>query len=260
VPSLAPGPLELPPERRLSDSARAGDEDAFAALVQPLRGELHAHCRRLLKSSHDAEDALQETLLRAWRGLPGFEGRSSLRSWLYRIATNVCLSMIVGRQQRAPAIHPDRRASDPRPAAGELGAGFPPPEHPPDELVAVEDPRNSPEERYERREGLEQALVAALEHLTPKQRAALILSEALGFTGREAAELLGTTTASITSALQRARRVVAERLPERRRQPSLQALGNERLREVVERYVKAMEDADVSAMAVILGGERSVSP
>jgi RNA polymerase sigma-70 factor (ECF subfamily) len=210
----------------------------------------------MLRSPQDAEDALQETLLRAWRGLPRFEGRSSLRSWLYRIATNVCLGTIVRRRERAPAIPSGRGHRGSRDAVDRLGDEFHLPDLRTGELLAVEDQGNSPEDRYELRESLELALVASLQHLTPKQRAALILSEALGFTAREAAELLGTTTASVNSALQRARRVVDERLPERRQQPSLRALGDERLRVLVERYVRAMEDADVPAVAMMLGGRR----
>jgi RNA polymerase sigma-70 factor, ECF subfamily len=239
----------------LLESARGGDEDAFAALVRPLRGELHARCRLMLRSPQDAEDALQETLLRAWRGLPRFEGRSSLRSWLYRIATNVSLSMIGRRRERALAIPAEGGHHASREAVDRLADEFRMRDLGPDELL-VEDQDHSPEDRYERREGLELALVASLQHLTPKQRAALILSEALGFTAREAAELLGTTTAAVNSALQRARKVVDERLPERRQQPSLRVLGDEQLREVVERYVRAMEDGDVPAVAMILGGER----
>jgi RNA polymerase sigma-70 factor, ECF subfamily len=245
------------PEGRLLELARAGDEDAFAALARPLRNELHARCRHMLRSPHDADDALQETLLRAWRGLPGFQGRSSLRSWLYRIATTVCLSMLLARRrERAPGVHRERDASDLGDAAAASEDGRLLLEPGGAELSAVEDSRNSPVDRYERREGFEMALVAAFQHLTRKQRAALVLSEALGFTGREAAELLGTTTASINSALQRARRAVDERFPERRHQPSLRTLGDERLREVVERYVSAMEDADVPAVAMLLGSER----
>src|ERR687888_618518 len=200
-------------------AARAGDERAFQRLVEPHRGELHAHCYRMLGSTHDAEDALQETLLRAWRGLPRFEGRSSLRSWLYRIATNTSLRAIERRPKRvlpidyAPAADPHDGLADPVNDPTWL-------EPYPDTALALQGP-TGPEARYEQREGVELAFIAALQHLPARQRAVLILREVLGFSAREVAATLDTTPASVNSALQRARAAVDERVPEQSQQATL---------------------------------------
>ena len=158
----------------------AGDEDAFGRLVEPYRGELHAHCYRMLGSVHDAEDALQETLLRAWRGLPRFEGRSSLRSWLYTIATNTCLNAIEKRPKRVLPVDYGP-AADPHDGPGEPLVESVWVEPYPDETLGLEDGFAAPEARYEQRESVELAFVAALQHLPANQRAVLILREVLGF-------------------------------------------------------------------------------
>ncbi len=170
-------------ERDLLDAARGGDQDAYRRLVEPHRGALHAHCYRMLGSVHDAEDAVQDALLRAWRGLPRFEGRSSLRSWLYRIATNASLNAIERRPRRMlPIDHgPPADPHDP-PGAPLVESTWVEPY--PDEQLGLVDGRAAPEARYERREGVELAFVAALQHLPPNQRAALILREVLGFSAR----------------------------------------------------------------------------
>jgi RNA polymerase sigma-70 factor (ECF subfamily) len=239
------------PENELLEAARSGDEDAFRHLVEPHRRELHAHCYRMLGSVHDAEDALQDAMLRAWRGLPRFEGRSSPRTWLYRIATNTCLDMAARRPSRVLPI-------DHAPAAGNGEAPGEPLvesvflEAYPDERLGLEEGPAGPETLYERRESLELAFVAALQHLPANQRAALILREVLGFSAREAAETLDTTVASINSALQRARRAVDERLPDESQQATLRALGDDRLQELVTAYTDAMERADVEAVVALL--------
>src|SRR3712207_4248502 len=201
-------------EAPLLEAARAGDENAFAGLIEPYRGELHAHCYRMLGSVHDAEDAMQEVQLRAWRALDRFEGRSSLRSWLYTIATNTSLNLIAKRPQKVLPIDygPTR---DPHAD----GLGLPPAEDVwiepyPDEVVGLEDGFAAPEARYELRESVELAFVAALQHLPPNQRAALILREVLGFSAQETADALETSVQSVNSALQRARKTVDEKLPE----------------------------------------------
>src|SRR3954469_431962 len=225
-------------ERELLAAARAGDESAFERLVLPYRGELHAHCYRMLGSVHDAEDALQESLLRAWRGLSGFEGRSSLRSWLYRIATNASLTMIEKRPKRVlpidygPAADPHEGPGDPLVESVWV-------EPYADERFGVEDGLAGPEARYEQRESVELAFVAALQHLPPNQRAVLIIREVLGFSAKEAAETLETSVASVNSALQRARKTVVEKLPQQSQQETLRALGDDGVREVVESYVEA---------------------
>src|SRR5438270_2043447 len=166
-------------------AAKTGDEAAFTRLLAPHRGELHAHCYRMLGSLHDADDALQEASLRAWRGLGRFEGRSSLRSWLYTIATNTCLTQIERRPKRVLPI-------DYTPASGaEVPPGEPITESVwiepyPDEVLGVEDGPAAPEAQYERREGLELAFIAAVEHLAPNQRAVLILRVGRGFTATSA--------------------------------------------------------------------------
>src|SRR3954467_13369433 len=236
----------------LLDAARNGDESAFAKLIDPYRGELHAHCYRMLGSVHDAEDALQETLLRAWRALGRFEGRSSLRSWLYTIATNTCLNAIERRPKRVLPIDYGP-ASDPH---GDY-LGLPPIETTwvdpyPDQGLGLEDGYAGPEARYELRESVELAFVAALQNLPSNQRAALILREVLGFSANETAEALETSVASVNSALQRARKTVDDKLPEQSQQATLRALGDEKLRKVVEDYVDAMEAGDVERVVEML--------
>jgi RNA polymerase sigma-70 factor (ECF subfamily) len=170
-------------ERRLLEAARAGDEDAFARLVEPHRRALHAHCYRMLGSVTDAEDALQETLLRAWGGLASFEGRSSLRSWLYAIATNACLRAIERRPKRVLPID-YAPAADPHDGLGEPLIESVWVEPYPDERLGLEDGLAGPEARYEQRESVELAFIAALQHLPARQRAVLILRDVLGFSAR----------------------------------------------------------------------------
>jgi RNA polymerase sigma-70 factor, ECF subfamily len=233
------------------ERARGGDESAFASLVDRYRGELHAHCYRMLGSAHDAEDALQDAMLRAWRGLARFEGRSSLRSWLYTIATNTCLDQIARRPKRVLPIDYGP-ATDPHVAPGAPVVESVWIEPYPDELLGVEDGYASPDARYEQRETVELAFVAALQHLPARQRAVLILREVLGFSAKEVAASLGTTVASINSALQRARATVQERVPEQSQQATLRALGTDGVREIVERYVDAWERCDIEAFAAML--------
>jgi RNA polymerase sigma-70 factor (ECF subfamily) len=245
-------------ERELLDAARNGDEDAYRRLVEPYQGELQAHCYRMLGSLHDAEDALQETLLRAWRGLSGFEGRSSLRSWLYTIATNTCLSAIERRPKRVLPIDYGPSA-DPHTTPGEPLVESVWLEPYPDEKLGVEDGFAAPEARYEQRESVELAFVAALQHLPANQRAALILREVLGFSAQEVAESLETTVASVNSALQRARETVNGRLPEQSQQATLRSLGDERIRELVQNYADALERCDVHAVVAMLAEDATWS-
>jgi RNA polymerase sigma-70 factor (ECF subfamily) len=213
----------------------APDERSYGERVEPYRAELRAHCYRMLGSAQDAEDALQETLLRAWRALPKFEERSSLRSWLYAIATNVCLRAI----ERRPAVEPV--SIDPYP----------------DEQVG--DGLAGPDAVYEQRESVELAFIAALQHLPARQRAVLVLRDVLGFSAREAADALDATPASIDSALQRAHRTVDARLPERSQQATLRTLGDEALRRIVDRFVAAWERADVDAVVAMLADGATLS-
>ncbi len=227
------------------------DKAAYDRLVEPFRGELHAHCYRMLGSLHDADDALQDALLRAWRGLDGFEGRSSLRSWLYRIATNTCLDLIGRRSKRELPIGYGP-AADPHGGPGEPVVESVWMEPYPDERLGVEDGLAAPEASYERRESVELAFITALQLLPAKQRAALILREVLGFSAAEVAQTLETTTAAVNSALQRARATVDARLPKQSQQETLRSLGDDGLREVVDGYVDAWERGDVDAVVAML--------
>jgi RNA polymerase sigma-70 factor, ECF subfamily len=241
-------------ERDLAAAARRGDEDAFGRLVGPYRRELQAHCYRMLGSVPDAEDAVQDALLGAWRGLSRFEGRSSLRSWLYTITTNACLKAIQRRPKRVlpidygPVSDPHGRPSEPIAESVWL-------EPYPDEHLGVEDDAPAPDARYEQRESVELAFIAALQHLPPRQRAVLILRDVLGFSARETAEALDTKPTSVDSALQRAHKTVDARLPEQSQQVALRALGDEELREIVEGFVEAWERADVDAVVAMLADE-----
>ena len=241
------------------EAARAGDEAAFTALVEPFRGELIAHCYRMMGSLHDAEDALQETMLRAWRGIGRFEGRSSLRSWLYTIATNACLSAI---ERRKPRVHPIDYGPRANPDDGV--PGMPVAESVwiepfPDEKLIVEDGPMAPEARYERREAVELAFIAALQHLPANQRAGLILREVLGYSARETAATLETSVAAVNSALQRARATVDARLPEQSQQATLRVLGDDGVREIVEAYVDAWDREDIDGVVSMLTEEATFS-
>jgi RNA polymerase sigma-70 factor, ECF subfamily len=225
------------------------DRDSFEKLIGPYRSELHAHCYRMLGSVHDAEDALQDALLRAWRALPQFEGRSSLRSWLYTIATNSCLRLIERRPKRVLPIDygpPADAHDDPAPPLVESIWIEPYPD------AAIADGFAAPEARYEQRESVELAFVAALQHLPAGQRAVLILRDVLGFSGAEVAETLDTTPAAVYSSLQRAHKTVDEHLPQQSQQATLRALGDTRVRELVERYTDAWERGDVEAIVAML--------
>ena len=243
---------------RLLAAARAGDSDAFRDLLEPHRAALHAHCYRMLGSVHDAEDALQEALLRAWRALPRFERRSSIRSWLYRIATNTCLDLIAKRPRRVLPID-FGPASDPHEGPGPPLVESVWVEPYPDERIGLQDGHAAPEARYEQRESVELAFIAALQHLPPRQRAVLILREVLGFSAKEVADTLETTVASVNSALQRARKAVDERLPDASQQATLRTLGDRRIRAIVERYMDAWERGDVDGIVELLAEDATIT-
>jgi RNA polymerase sigma-70 factor, ECF subfamily len=229
--------------------ARDGDDAAFTRLVEPLRRELHAHCYGMLGSSHDADDALQDALLKAWKGLDRFEGRSSLRTWLYTVTTHACLDSVRRRGTRALPIDlgpsSERAVVDAAPRTDVAWLG-------PYPDAAMADGPLSPDARYEQREAVELAFVAACQHLPGNQRAALLLFEVLGFTAAEIAEMMGTSRASVNSALQRARAVVAEKVPARTQQQTLRELDDARLREVVTGFSTALERGDADALVALL--------
>jgi RNA polymerase sigma-70 factor (ECF subfamily) len=238
-------------EAELLEAARSGDEDAFRRLIEPHRGRLHAHCYRMLGSVQDAEDALQDALLRAWRGLPRFAARSSLRSWLYKIATNACLDAIARRPKRVLPIDYGPPA-DPHDGVGKPLTESVWIEPYPDETFDMGDRKLGPEALYEQRESVELAFVAALQHLPAKQRAVLILREVLGFSAKEVADVLETTVQSVNSALQRARKAADERLPEQSQQATLRALGDTDLNELVDTYMRAWEEGDADTIVAML--------
>jgi RNA polymerase sigma-70 factor (ECF subfamily) len=232
----------------LLDAASGGDERAFRELVEPYRSRLHAHCYRMLGSLQDAEDAVQEALLRAWRGLSGFQRRSSFKSWLYRIATNTCLRLIERRPKRVLPIE-----FGPAAEPGE------PLEEPLLESVWIDPYPSAPDLSYEEREGVELAFIAALQHLPARQRAVLIMRDVLNFSAGEVAELLETSPAAVNSALQRAHKLVDERLPEQSQQATLRSLGDERIRELVDGYMAAWERADVAAIVDLLTDDATIT-
>jgi RNA polymerase sigma-70 factor, ECF subfamily len=245
-------------EHDLLEAARAGDEGAYGQLLATYRGELHAHCYRMLGSVHDAEDALQEASLRAWRGLGRFEERSSLRSWLYTIATNTCLNQIARRPKRVLPIDYGP-STDPHDGLGLPISETVWVEPYPDETLGVEDGLASPDARFERRESLELAFVAALQLLPATQRAVLILREVLGYSAKEVAATLETTVASVNSALQRARKTIDDKLPERSQQETLRALGDEKLTEIVDAYMDALQRGDVPRVVSMLAEDAAWS-
>jgi RNA polymerase sigma-70 factor (ECF subfamily) len=232
----------LKDEEAVLEAARSGDPDAFEQLIAEHRPSLHAHSYRLLGSRHDADDVLQETSIRAWRAISRFEGRSSVRTWLYRIATNASLDLIARRRRRE-----DRVTEVP------LTEGNRPDPYPDDRLTP-EAGNASPEARYEQREAVELAFLAALHHLPSRPRAVLILRDVLGFTAREVADLLSTSTAAVNSALQRARAALKRGDLE----PSLQATrrrGESRPADTVERFVEALKRDDLETIVESLRSE-----
>jgi RNA polymerase sigma-70 factor (ECF subfamily) len=221
-------------------AARDGDDAAFERLVAPLHRELHAHCYRMLGSSFDADDALQDALLRAWRGIARFEGRSTVRSWLYTVATRTCLDVVEARGRRALPMDLGPASSEPvLDDAPATDVAWLTPY--PDTALAVEE-----------RESVELAFVAALQHLPGNQRAALLLFEVLSYSAGEIATMMDTSTASVNSALQRARRVVADRVPPLTQQRTLADIDDARLRAVVEGYASALERRDADALVSLL--------
>jgi RNA polymerase sigma-70 factor (TIGR02960 family) len=227
------------------------DEAAFRELADAFRGELQAHCYRIVGSVHDAEDLVQEMLLAAWRGLDGFEGRASLRSWLYRIATNRCLNALRDRGRRPPELPPPPAEAPGPPEPTRRGEPIWLEPYPDALLEGVLDRSREPDARYEAREAIGLAFVAGLQRLPPRQRAVLVLRDVLGFRAAEVAATLGITEASVNSALHRARSALDAGLRARPREqvPLPDSRGE---RELVARFTDAFEGGDVAGVVALL--------
>ncbi|WP_222849727.1 sigma-70 family RNA polymerase sigma factor [Trebonia kvetii] len=232
----------------LMERARAGDEQAFGELVGPHRRELQVHCYRILGSALDAEDALQETLLAAWQGLAGFEGRSSLRVWLFQIATRRCLNALRSASRRpAVAWPPPGVVGLPEPTRIDEVTWLEP--YPDVLLAGLADAAPGPEARYEAREAISVAFVTALQLLPPRQRAVLILRDVLGFRASEAAGILDCTEESVTSALKRARAALRFQHASAAGPPPP---GSAQERDLVQRFTQAYEAGDVDRVVALL--------
>jgi RNA polymerase sigma-70 factor (TIGR02960 family) len=227
--------------------ARAGDESAFQELIDPYRRELQLHCYRILGSLQDAEDQLQETLLAAWRGLDRFEGRASLRAWLYRIATNRCLNALRDRGRRPQEV--SRMVEPPEPTRRAEPTWLEP--YPDHLLEGLADTAPGPDARYETRESVGLAFVAALQHLPPRQRAALVLRDVLAFHTTEVAAMLESSEASVKGVLQRARATLDQRVPPRGRERA-PLPRSARERELLGRFVEAVERGDTASVVSLL--------
>jgi len=230
--------------------ARAGDQEAFRQLVEPYRHHLQLHCYRILGSVHDAEDALQETLLSAWQGLGGFEERASVRTWLYRVATNCCLKALRSRRRSQLVGSPPSMPDLPEPTR--LGGVLWLEPYPDLLLDQLMDTAPGPEARFEAREAVSLAFVTALQLLPPRQRAVLILRDVLGFHAREVAQVLDSTEESVTSALKRARAMLQRQLPRSAERGQSPAPGSAAERELVERFTRAFEAKDVHGIVGLL--------
>lgn len=230
----------------LIDRARSGDERAFQQLVDPYRRELEVHCYRMLGSVADAQEALQETLLAAWQGLRGFEGRASIRTWLYRIATTRSLNMLRSAKRRKPETLP---AGVEPPEPSRLGEVLWLEPYPDVLLDELPDEALGPESRYEVHEAISLAFVTALQLLPPQQRAVVLLRDVLNFSARETARLLGVTEQSVTSALKRGRATLARELPDIEAPPPTRSTAEQ---EVVDRFVEAFEASDVDGLVALM--------
>lgn len=238
--------------------ARAGDGDAFRELTDPHRRELEVHCYRMLGSVQDAEDLLQETLLAAWQGLAGFEGRASIRTWLYRIATNRCLNALRSARRR-PAKEWDMTEIEPPDPSrlGEITWLEPFPDERLEQRAASTLP--GPEATYERSEAMSLAFVTALQLLPARQRAVLILREVLGFRAAEVADMLDTTTDSVNSALKRARAALQRHIPANGESDPPPAPASSAERALVAKFVRAYETGDIDALVALLTEDVRVS-
>jgi RNA polymerase sigma-70 factor (TIGR02960 family) len=243
-----------PHEAELLRRARAGDESAFSDLAAGFRAELQLHCYRIVGSVQDAEDLVQETLLSAWRGLERFEGRASLRSWLYRIATNRCLNALRDRGRRPRESRAPLEQTPPPPQPTRLSESVWLEPYPDVLLKEVPDQSEQPEALYEAREAVGLAFVAALQRLPPHQRAVLVLRDVLAFRAAEVAEMLGVTEVSVNRALHRARAALERAVPAGQREVA-PLPGSREERELVGRFTAAFEAGDVAGVVALLSGD-----
>ncbi|HJP76499.1 MAG TPA: sigma-70 family RNA polymerase sigma factor [Pseudonocardiaceae bacterium] len=252
---LAKDAAESAPAKNVTDDLVT--ESSFAAMVEPHRRELQAHCYRMLASYDDAEDLVQETFLRAWRSRESFAGKATFRAWLYRIATNACLDFL-RKHNRTPSTY----APIPGFAHGEAE----PPHriawlqaYPDEMLPEIADPRPSPEAESVGRETMELVFIAAIQHLPPRQRAVLIMRDVLGWPASDTAEQLDMTVASVNSALQRARPALRDWLPEHRDDWTRPSLTSAEEHDVLDRYMAAAANLDIDAMAEMLSAEAKLT-
>lgn len=252
----APKPVEA---RRLA-AARRGNSSEFSELAEPYRRELQIHCYRILGSTHDAEDMVQETMLRAWKRLKTYEGRASFRAWLYKIATNVCLDTLDKRRRRAKRLLP----SNVFPPADPHKPVEPPMteilwlEPLPDEWLADSSAVN-PEARYSRRESISLAFLTALQILPARQRAVLILKDVMDWPAKEIAELLDATPAAVNSALHRARVTLAKNYHKQESHVPNANDADEQTRKTLEKYIRAWQAADVNGLVALLKKDATLS-
>lgn len=244
-------------EEAVVETARAGDEEAFEKLIAEHGPSLRAHSYRMLGSSHDADDAVQEGLMRAWLAISQFEGRSSVRSWLYRIVTNTCLDLMKRRKRLFPTDHwspadpPDRVAAAPWGGRARLEPDV-------DDQLAPDAPHASPDARYEQGEAVRLAFIAAFQQLPPRQRAVLILRDVLGFKAREVAVVLDSSSGAVNSALQRARASLERQDGETRDRADTRVVADPRLAATVERFVSALARDDYEAIVNLMAEEASL--
>ena len=254
LPSIAMTATQTPDRDEAAERAK----ETFERLAEPLRRELRVHCYRLLGSLHDAEDLVQETYLRAWRSFASFEEGTALRAWLYRIATNACLSVLARRKSARRLLpHQLGPAADPAlPAAPATEVAWLEP-FPDSNLTGIVDDAPNPEARYTSREAVQLAFVAAIQQLPPRQRAALLLCDVLGWAAAEAATLLGRSTVSINSALQRARETLGKHYPEGRPPEALRPEPAQR--ELLSRYLRAWEGHDLDGFVALLKEDATIT-
>jgi RNA polymerase sigma-70 factor (ECF subfamily) len=234
------------------NALRSGDEAAFGAIAERYRRQLHVHCHRMLGSFDDAEDLVQETMLRAWRARVNFEGRSTFRGWLYRIATNVCLNVLERSPRRVMVPDVVPATDDPR-TVPKWDSEIPWIQPYPDQLLEPVAPRETePEAMVIARERIELVYLAAIQHLPPRQRAVLILRDALDWSAQETADLLDMTVPSVNSALHRARLTMRARLPHRSTDAVVVDRPTEDERAVLQKFMDAFERADAAALTALL--------